>query len=138
MKKHYFAVIDTNILVAALLSKKTDTAVVRVFDKIIDGEIIPLYSEAVLKEYREVLLRRKFRFNTETVESLLDFIAKSGSCMYPKKSGIVLPDKKDVPFYEIVLDKKEDGAYLITGNKKHFPDSPIVFTAREFLDSIEA
>ena len=43
---------------------------------------------------------------------------------------------KDLVFYEVVLEKREDGAYLITGNKKHFPNDPIVVTAAEFLEII--
>ncbi len=41
---------------------------------------------------------------------------------------------KDLPFYEFVLEKGEDEAYLVTGNIKHFPAKPFVVTAREFLD----
>ena len=36
------AVIDTNILVSALLSKHADSATVKVIEKIFDGEIISL------------------------------------------------------------------------------------------------
>ena len=39
-----YAVIDTNVLVSALLSSKDDTATVQVFCKVITGEIIPVYS----------------------------------------------------------------------------------------------
>ena len=35
------AVIDTNVLVSALLSSKDDTATVQVLGKVIIGEIIP-------------------------------------------------------------------------------------------------
>ena len=37
----------------------------------------------------------------------------------PSPSGITLPDMKDVPFYEVVLEKRDDNAYLVTGNIKH-------------------
>ena len=42
--KKYYAVIDTNVIVSALLSPHLDSAVVIVFQKIITGSIIPLYS----------------------------------------------------------------------------------------------
>lgn len=40
----------------------------------------------------------------------------------------------DLPFYEAVLEKRSAGAYLVTGNRKHFPDEQFVVTPREFLD----
>lgn len=46
-----------------------------------------------------------------------------------------LPDSKDVIFYAIVLEKrKEENAYLFTGNIKHFPSIPFVVTPKEMLD----
>lgn len=44
------------------------------------------------------------------------------------------PDMKDVPFYEVVLEKWDDDAYLVTGNIKHFPKEPYIVTPRELLD----
>ena len=46
MSKKYYAVIDTNVLVAAHLSRHDDSAVVRVYKKIIGSEIIPLYVDS--------------------------------------------------------------------------------------------
>jgi hypothetical protein len=54
----------------------------------------------------------------------------------PSPSGMILPDKKDLPFYEVVLEKRDDNAYLVTGNKKHSPNVPYVVTPRELLDII--
>lgn len=39
----YYAVIDTNVLLSALLSKNKDSATVRVLNAVFDGIIIPLY-----------------------------------------------------------------------------------------------
>ena len=47
-----YAVIDTNVLVSALLSGKDDTATVQVLAKILGGDIIPVYSNVITKEYR--------------------------------------------------------------------------------------
>jgi len=38
-------------------------------------------------------------------------------------------------FYEVTLSK--DNAYLVTGNKKHFPKTPIVVTPAEMLESLQ-
>ena len=42
-------------------------------------------------------------------------------------------DMKDLPLYEVVLEKQDDYAYLVTGNMKHFPKKPFIVTANEFL-----
>ena len=42
-------------------------------------------------------------------------------------------DPDDLVFYEVALTKKEEGAYLITGSKKHFLNELIVVSANEFL-----
>lgn len=44
------AVIDTNVLVSALLSSKDNTAAVQVVRKMLRGEIIPVYSNVITKE----------------------------------------------------------------------------------------
>ena len=133
----YYAVIDTNVLVAALLSSHDDSAVVQVFKMIIDSKVIPLYSNDVIKEYKEVLSRKKFSLNQDLINYIISLVINRGIAVNPKSSGIELVDMKDLVFYEIVLEKKNDGAYLITGNKKHFPNDPIVVTAREFLEIIK-
>ena len=43
-----YAVIDTNVLVSALLSSKDDAATVQIVGKLIAGEIIPLYSNEII------------------------------------------------------------------------------------------
>lgn len=129
-----YAVIDTNVLVSALLSSKNDTATVQVLGKVITGEIIPVYSNVITKEYREVLSRKKFGFSGDLIEYLVSAVEKYGILVDPSPSGITLPDMKDVPFYEVVLEKRDDNAYLVTGNIKHFPKEPFIVTPRELLD----
>ena len=44
----------------------------------------------------------------------------------------IISDPKDIVFYEVALSK--DDAYLVTGNKKHFPQKPIVVTPAEMME----
>lgn len=44
---------------------------------------------------------------------------------------------KDLPFYEVVMEKQDDNAYLVTGNLKHFPLEPFIITARQLLDILD-
>ncbi len=45
-----------------------------------------------------------------------------------------MPDMKDLPFYEVVMEKRDDNAYLVTGNLKHFPQEAFIVTARQMID----
>lgn len=130
----YYAVIDTNVLVSALLSSHDDAATVQVISRMIDGDVIPVYSNAVIAEYREVLQRKKFHFPIKQIDYLLSAIEKFGVLVEPTPTGETLLDMKDLPFYEVVMEKREDDAYLVTGNIKHFPTKPFIVTAREFLN----
>ncbi len=129
-----YAVIDTNVLVSALLSSHEDAATVQVVGKLFSGEIIPLFSKEILDEYNDVLRRKKFGFSSEAVSSILRAIEKSGESVTPTPTGEIFPDMKDLPFYEVVLDKQDSDAYLVTGNIRHFPSKPFIVTARELLD----
>jgi putative PIN family toxin of toxin-antitoxin system len=133
-----YAVIDTNVLVSALLSSHDDAATVQVVGKLFSGEVIPLFSDEILNEYGEVLRRPKFRFSEDMVSRLLQTIEKYGEHIVPTPTGELLPDMKDLPFYEVVVEKQEDDAYLVTGNMKHFPAKPFIVTAKEFLDILTA
>lgn len=129
-----YAVIDTNVLVSPLLSSHADAATVLVVGKLFSGEVIPLFSNEILKEYNKVLRRAKFHFSEENVSMLIQTIEKFGERIVPSPTGELLPDMKDLPFYEVVVTKQEDDAYLVTGNRKHFPAKPFIVTAKEFLD----
>ena len=122
-----YAVIDTNVLVSALLSSNEDAATVQVVARMLTGDITPVYSGAIMAEYREVLKRRKFGFSQGVVNELLLSMTRFGLLVEPTPSGVVLPDMKDLPFYEVVLEKRDDDAYLVTGNTRHFPKVPFVF-----------
>ena len=54
-----YAVIDTNVLVSALLAKHENSATVKVVNHLFDGTVIPVFSELILAEYGDVLRRKK-------------------------------------------------------------------------------
>lgn len=129
-----YVVIDTNVLVSALLAKNDDVATVQILKKILIGEIIPVYSQEIIFEYRDVLNRKKFNFSKHLIDYFMDFIEKFGLFSDPKKLNIDFVDLKDLPFYEVVMDKKDKERYLVTGNIKHFPKEPFIVTPRELID----
>jgi putative PIN family toxin of toxin-antitoxin system len=121
-------VLDTNILVSALLTSGPPSVIV---DLIADGHIIPFYSNPILQEYWEVLSRKKFGFDSAHVTRLIDDIVRIGIAV----EGRQLDKNKKVNdddriFYDAA---KEAGAYLITGNIKHFPKESSIITPAQFL-----
>lgn len=132
-----YVVIDTNVLVSALLSKNESAATVQVIVQLLAGRITPIYSNKIISEYREVLSRKKFKFPPEQINYLLSAIEKFGILVNPSPTGAILPDMKDLPFYEIVIEKRSDNAYLVTGNQKHFPKEPFIITAREMIEILD-
>lgn len=129
-----YAVIDTDVLVSALISSHDDAATVQVVNKLFTAEFIPLYSKAIMDEYSNVLHRKKFHFSDEAINDFLLFIKQNGILINPNDSGEILPDMKDLPFYEAVLEKQREGAYLVTENVKHFPHKPFVVTPNKMLE----
>ena len=129
-----YAVIDTNVLVSAILSIHPDSATVIIRDKIIDGLIIPIYNADIIEEYRNV--QTQISLPGWTGRCRLDVILQKGFSLERTKTEEVFIDPKDVVFYEIALSK--EGSYVVTGNTKHFPVSPIVVTPAEMLRILEA
>ncbi len=131
-----YAVIDTNVLVSAML--KSVSVPGEVVKLAFDGKIIPLYNAAILREYQEVLSRPKFHLTKEVIEPVILEITQNGIDVDAETlDNVDFPDPKDAVFYEVVMEqRKTDDAYLVTGNLKHFPVKPFVVTPRQMLDLI--
>jgi putative PIN family toxin of toxin-antitoxin system len=130
-----YAVIDTNVFVSALLSHYNDTATVRVVSAISKMGLCPLYNEEIVAEYEDVLNRPKFHFPSQAIAAILNKVLDAGISTNRTYSSEHFPDPKDVVFYEVALSKEE--AFLVTGNKKHFPQKPIVVTPAEMLEILK-
>ena len=133
----YYAVIDTNVFISALLSKRADTATVKVLDAMFDGIIVPLYHEEIIAEYDEVLHRRKFHFLEETIQTVINAVKQYGVEIFPQPTGEMLVDMDDLIFYEVAMEKRDDDAYLVTGNQKHYPMRDFIVTPAEMMKIIE-
>ena len=132
-----YAVIDTNVFVAALLTKNDDSATVKIYEAIADGRITPLYHKDILSEYAEVLSRPKFRFSREKIDAVLELIVKYGVEVFPKPTGEILIDMDDLIFYEIAMEKREDDSYLVTGNQKYYPIRDFIVTPAEMIEILK-
>ena len=63
-----YAVVDTNVIVSALIAKNPQSPPNLVLREMLDGKIIPLYHADIIEEYREVLSRTKFHLKEETIQ----------------------------------------------------------------------
>lgn len=127
-----YAVIDTNVFVAALLSRHSDSATVLVINALLNRGICPLYNQEIINEYHDVLHRDKFHFPSESINAIINTVQKYGVSAERIASAEHFPDTKDAVFYEVALSKED--AYLVTGNTKHFPKTPIVVTPTEMIE----
>lgn len=134
MTKTYYAVFDTNVLVSALLTKRVDSPTIQLLDCVFDGRIVLLYNDAIIREYEDVLHRKHFAFPEERVAQLIALV-KTGLHLEPTECDEIFLDEDDKVFYEVALSKNE--GYVVTGNVKHFPKSPIVVTPAEMMRIIE-
>jgi putative PIN family toxin of toxin-antitoxin system len=130
-----YAVIDTNVLVSAYITKNLMAATSRIWAAVLQGKVTPVYSDEIIDEYTEVLHRKKFDIPDHLIKWAIDRILMNGihGDRVPSKEDF--PDSKDVVFYEVALSKED--AYLVTGNKKHFPKTPIVVTPSEMLEILQ-
>ncbi len=111
-------VLDTNILVSALLSPFGPPA--RVLDMVLSGDIRAAYDDRLMAEYREVLARPKFSFAPEDVATVLAYLASDGEQVMAQPLSCELPDPDDLPFLEVATQAE---AVLITGNTAHYPEA---------------
>ena len=131
-----YAVIDTNVLVSALLTKSEKAPTAMVLKSVMNGHVTPLLNKEICAEYLDVLSRSKFHFTPSLVKQQLEAIEKRAVYTGRVKSKEVFPDADDVVFYEVALSRED--SYLVTGNTKHFPKNPIVVTPAEMMRIVES
>lgn len=133
MKKVFYAVFDTNVLVSGLLSGRKDSPTVALLDLVLGGVIVLLYNDDIIKEYEDVLHRDKFSFDDDRVDAVMALVRMGLELTATPTEGF-FPDPDDRVFYEVSLSKK--GAYMVTGNTRHFPRTPLVVTPAEMMGII--
>lgn len=132
-KQKIYAVIDTNVLVSALFSMNGTSNPYRIIESVFDGVITPLYNKEIIAEYRDVLSRNKFHFKSSLVDDIISAFIEFGiDTVRTHILNETFPDADDIVFYEITMSV--DGAYLVTGNKKHFPERPFVITPTQMVE----
>ena len=127
-----YAVIDTNVLVSALITHNPEAATAQVVGLMLQKGFVPLYDQDIIAEYQDVLHRAKLKIRPEVANSLISFIEEHGIEAARKDFPEPMPDEDDRVFYEISLSTED--SFLVTGNLKHYPATPRIKTPAEFLD----
>jgi len=126
------AVVDTNILVSALLrSGSPPDAVVQ---GMVTRSLTPVLCDAIFAEYATGLARPRFGFSAALVQELLHLLRQQADWVsLPPYDGYPpLPDQAEWPFVGCAIAA---GCAVVTGNLKHFPPEigvPI-YTARAWI-----
>jgi uncharacterized protein len=129
-------VLDTNILISALLSPQGPPARVFLFT-ILDPDTQLCVSGNVFTEYEEVMRRPRLNRSTSEIAATLRTIRENGFWVKPVEKVYACSDPDDNMFLECA--QAAAAHYLVTGNAKDFPgtwSSTQIVTAREFLDAV--
>ena len=133
-----YVVIDTNVLVSALITRNESSPTVRILRFLADGKIVPVYSDEIAREYGEVLRREKFKLPERIIKNLLNDITDNGLKITEiQEVREEMPDPKDVVFYAVTLSAQDKDAFLVTGNGRHFPEKPFVVTPSELVEILK-
>src|SRR5438552_5899505 len=110
-------VIDTNVLISALLTEHGTQA--SVLSLIEAGEMLWCVSEPILAEYHAVISRPKFSaVRAERLQAVLSTLSQA-MVFIPVTTVTESSDEPDNRFLECAEAAAAD--YLVTGNKRDFP-----------------
>jgi len=111
-------IVDTNVVVAGLLTGNAASPVARILDGMLAAAFPFVVSEALLTEYRDVLLRPALRklhgLRIAEVETLLTDIAQH-AIVLPPGAGSPAPDPGDQLLWDLLAARAD--LLLITGDK---------------------
>ena len=134
-----WVVVDTNVVVAGVLTRDPGAPTAWVLDGMLRGEVRFLLSVALLAEYREVLLRPRIRsrhkLSVGEIDALLTHIAENG-VLREVTSGRSAPDIDDDHLWALLATAPR--AVLVTGDGlllANPPDGASVILTRTFLDT---
>lgn len=132
------AVFDTNIIVSAGITPGGVPAHL-IHDWVFPNKVQLVVCPTILSEYNDVVRRPKFEpygFPPLWLEFLVE---GSLHLPTPQKWSFELPDSRDIPFISLA---HAAGAWLVTGNMRHFPEQArngtIVVSPKDYLAHLAA
>ena len=120
-------IVDTNVLIAGLISSQEGSPTVKIVDAMLCGNLIYLLSPELLQEYRTVLLRPKLvrlhGLSEQQVDSLLiEITANAIWHETPVISIEQVPDPGDRHLWDLLAT--DPAAILVTGDRLLFENPP--------------
>lgn len=128
-----YAVIDTNVIVASLLTRNHDSATARVMNAVYAGQVVPLVCDEILAEYDEVLHRARLKLDPAKCDYILSLIREQAEPLRPIHADAAMPDEDDRVFFEVALAGRDaHDSRLVTGNLKDYPKADFVVSPSQF------
>lgn len=137
----HFHIIDTNVVVAGLLTAHADSPVARILDGMLSAKFAFVVSQALVAEYRAVLLRPKLSklhgLSEDEVDAVLTDMVRHAIVLVPVRgqSGTpVAPDPGDQLLWDLLAARPD--LVLVTGDKLLLQDKgmqPRVLSPQEFF-----
>lgn len=72
------------------------------------------------------------------IQTIFEAFRQFGVLVFLQPTGAVLIDMDDLIFYKVAMEKRENDAYLITGNQKYYPFRDFIVTPAEMIEIIES
>ncbi|WP_019584564.1 putative toxin-antitoxin system toxin component, PIN family [Thioalkalivibrio sp. ALE16] len=117
--KQWTLVVDTNVVVAGLLSSAPRSPVCRVLDGMLAGHFPFLTSPDLISEYRRVLLRpslvRLHGLSDSHIDDLVTELVANAIWREPSPSSISAPDAGDSHLWDLLACHPR--SILVTGDK---------------------
>ena len=117
-------IVDTNVVVAGLLAKQDASPVTRILDGMLGAAFPFVLSEALLAEYRAVLVRPVLRklhgLSVAEVEAILTDLAQHAIVLAPVGAPPA-PDPGDLLLWELLAARAD--LVLVTGDKLSLRDA---------------
>jgi predicted nucleic acid-binding protein len=136
------AVVDTNVVVAGLLTVHADAPTARILDGMLGAAFPFVVSEALLAEYRAVLLRpalsRLHGLTIAEIDTVLIGLAQHAIVLAPVATRPA-PDPGDQLLWELLAARTD--LLLVTGDKALLQDGGVrgrVLSPQKFVESWSA
>ena len=130
-------ILDTNVIVSALISKSIPTKIL--YELVLTSKVETCLSDDIFAEYIEVMNREKFtKYADFKIKSdiVLNKLREISKFYNPNQKIEVLADTSDNKFLELAAASSAD--YLITGNTLDFQITEFeytrILTPREYWD----
>jgi putative PIN family toxin of toxin-antitoxin system len=118
-------VVDTNVVVAGLVTSSSRSPVALVLDAMLLGTLVFLLSPALLDEYRSVLLRPKLAKLHDLTEAQIDqlLVELTANAIWREpKAGSPAPDRGDDHLWALL--SAYSGSILVTGDRLLLENPP--------------